>query len=97
MAGIVNRTSTRLGLHRLVVGRVTQVDLQLGLIRNGLGLAIVQHPLAASTSGLAVAELTDPAIHWRVHLTCRAPGPVTLAALALRDHLTPPGRQHATR
>jgi DNA-binding transcriptional LysR family regulator len=56
VAGIVNRTSTRLGMHRQVVNQVTQVDLQLGLVRNGLGVAVVRHRLAVSTPGLAVAR-----------------------------------------
>jgi DNA-binding transcriptional LysR family regulator len=89
VTGIIRRLSTQLGLHRRVVGQVTQLDLQLDLVRNGLGVAIVQGTLARSTHGVAVAELADPSIRWEVSLVSRAPGPVNPAAVALLDHLVP--------
>jgi len=89
VTGIIRRLSTQLGLHRRVVGQVTQLDLQLDLVRNGLGVAIVQGTLARSTTGVAVAELADPSVRWEVSLVSRAPGPVNPAAVALLDHLVP--------
>ena len=89
ITGIVRRVSAQLGLHRRVVGQVTQLDLQLALVRNGLGVAIVQGTLATSTPGVAVAELTDPPVRWEVSLASRAPGPTNPAAVALLDHLVP--------
>ncbi|MDT7593497.1 MAG: hypothetical protein QOH45_3028 [Pseudonocardiales bacterium] len=87
VTGIVRRVSAQLGLNRRMVGQVTQLDLQLALVRNGLGVAIVQGTLAASAHGIAVAELIEPRIHWQVSLTSRSPGPVNPAAVALLDHL----------
>jgi DNA-binding transcriptional LysR family regulator len=87
VTGIVRRVSAQLGLNRRMVGQVTQLDLQLALVRNGLGVAIVQGTLAASAHGIAVAELVEPRIHWQVSLTSRSPGPVNPAAVALLDHL----------
>ena len=90
VTGIIRRLSTQLGLHRRVVGQVTQLDLQLDLVRNGLGVAIVQGTLARCTKGVAVAELADPSIRWEVSLVSRAPGPINPAAVALLNHLVPP-------
>jgi DNA-binding transcriptional LysR family regulator len=90
VTGIVRRVSAQLGLSRRIVGQVTQLDLQLALVSNGLGVAIVQGTLAASAHGVAVAELVEPRVHWQVSLASRAPGPVNPAATALLDHLTPP-------
>ncbi|MDT7607655.1 MAG: hypothetical protein QOG96_2158 [Pseudonocardiales bacterium] len=87
VTGIVRRVSAQLGLYRRMVGQVTQLDLQLALVRNGLGVAIVQGTLAASAHGIAVAELIEPRVHWQVSLTSRSPGPVNPAAVALLDHL----------
>ncbi|MDT7638935.1 MAG: hypothetical protein QOC83_3223 [Pseudonocardiales bacterium] len=87
VTGIVHRVSAQLGLNRRMVGQVTQLDLQLALVRNGLGVAIVQGTLAASAHGIAVAELIEPRVHWQVSLTSRSPGPVNPAAVALLDHL----------
>jgi DNA-binding transcriptional LysR family regulator len=87
VTGIVRRVSAQLGLNRRMVGQVTQLDLQLALVRNGLGVAIVQGTLAASAHGIAVAELIEPRVHWQVSLTSRSPGPVNPAAVALLDHL----------
>ncbi|MDT7566899.1 MAG: hypothetical protein QOG76_5523 [Pseudonocardiales bacterium] len=87
VTGIVRRVSAQLGLNRRMVGQVTQLDLQLALVRNGLGVAIVQGTLAASAHGVAVAELIEPRVHWQVSLTSRSPGPVNPAAVALLDHL----------
>jgi DNA-binding transcriptional LysR family regulator len=88
VTGIVRRVSAQLGLSRRIVGQVTQLDLQLALVRNGLGVAIVQGTLAASAHGVAVAELVEPRVHWQVSLTSRSPGPVNPAAVALLDHLS---------
>jgi DNA-binding transcriptional LysR family regulator len=88
VTGIVRRVSAQLGLSRRIVGQVTQLDLQLALVRNGLGVAIVQGTLAASAHGVAVAELREPRVHWQVSLTSRSPGPVNPAAVALLDHLS---------
>lgn len=86
---IVRRVSGQLGLHRRMVGQVSQLDLQLDLVRNGFGLAIVQGTLAESSTGLAVAELVEPRLHWSVSLASRAPGPSNPAAVALLNHLAP--------
>src|SRR5882757_7860159 len=72
---IIRRVSGQLGLRRRMVGQVSQLDLQLDLVRNGFGLAIVQGSLAESSTGLAVAELVEPRLHWSVSLASRAPGP----------------------
>jgi DNA-binding transcriptional LysR family regulator len=88
VTGIVRRVSAQLGLSRRIVGQVTQLDLQLALVRNGLGVAIVQGTLAASAHGVAVAELVEPRVHWQVSLTSRSPGPVNPAAVALLGHLS---------
>ncbi|MDT7600453.1 MAG: hypothetical protein QOK26_2530 [Pseudonocardiales bacterium] len=88
VTGIVRRVSAQLGLSRRIVGQVTQLDLQLALVRNGLGVAIVQGTLAASAHGIAVAELIEPRVHWQVSLTSRSPGPVNPAAVALLGHLS---------
>jgi DNA-binding transcriptional LysR family regulator len=88
VTGIVRRVSAQLGLSRRIVGQVTQLDLQLALVRNGLGVAIVQGTLAASAHGVAVAELVVPRVHWQVSLTSRSPGPVNPAAVALLGHLS---------
>jgi DNA-binding transcriptional LysR family regulator len=90
VTGIVRRVSAQLGLSRRMVGQVTQLDLQLALVRNGLGVAIVQGTLADSAHGVAVAELVEPRVHWQVSLTSRSPGPVNPAAVALLDHLSGP-------
>jgi DNA-binding transcriptional LysR family regulator len=89
VTAIVRRVWAQLGLRQRVVGQVTQVDLQLALVRHGLGVAVVQGTLAGSTDDVAVADLVDPAIHWEVSLAARAPGPVNPAAVVLRDHLAP--------
>ncbi|HWN34336.1 MAG TPA: LysR family transcriptional regulator [Pseudonocardia sp.] len=89
ITGILRRVSGQLGLNRRMVGQVSQLDLQLALVRNGFGLAIVQGTLAESTRGVAVAELVEPRLHWSVSLASRAPGPVNPAAVALLDHLSP--------
>lgn len=88
VTGIVRRTCTRLGVRQRVVGQVTQVDLQLALVRHGLGVAVVQGTLAATAGGVAVADLGDPDVSWEVLLASRAPAPVNPAALVLREHLT---------
>jgi DNA-binding transcriptional LysR family regulator len=88
VTAIVRRVCTQLGVRQRVVGQVTQVDLQLALVRHGLGVAVVQGTLAGSTDGVAVADLVDPDIRWAVSLAARAPGPVNPAAVVLRDHLT---------
>jgi DNA-binding transcriptional LysR family regulator len=87
VTGIVRRVSAQLGLSRRMVGQVTQLDLQLALVRNGLGVAIVQGTLAASAHGVAVAALVEPRVHWQVSLTSRSPGPANPAAAALLEHL----------
>lgn len=88
VTGLLRRVSAELGLRRRIVGQVTQLGLQLGLVRSGIGVAIVQGTLATTTSGLAVAELTEPASEWQVSLVSRAPRPTNPAAVALRDHLS---------
>jgi len=88
VTAIVRRVYTRLGLRERVVGQVTQVDLQLALVRHGLGVAVVQGTLAAKADGIAVADLREPDVTWDVLLASRAPGPTNPAAIALRDHLT---------
>jgi DNA-binding transcriptional LysR family regulator len=90
VTSILRRVSARIGLRRRIVGQVTQVDLQLALVRSGLGLAIVQETLARSTPGLAIAELIEPSVSWEITLVGRAPGPTNPAAVALLDHLVPP-------
>jgi DNA-binding transcriptional LysR family regulator len=87
---IVRRVSGQLGVNRRMVGQVSQLDLQLALVRNGFGLAIVQSTLAVTSPGIAVAELVEPRLHWSVALASRAPGPVNPAAVALLNHLSPP-------
>jgi DNA-binding transcriptional LysR family regulator len=84
---IVRRVSERLELRRRIVGQVTQIDLQLALVRHGIGVAVVQETLARSTSGLAIVELAEPATSWEVSLVGRAPGPSNPAAVVLLDHL----------
>lgn len=88
VTAIVRRVFTRLGLRQRVVGQVTQVDLQLALVRHGLGVAVVQGTLADRAEGVAVAAIVEPDIDWEVLLASRAPGPANPAAVALRDHLT---------
>lgn len=87
---IVRRVYAELGLRRRTVGQVTQIDLQLALVRSGLGVSIVQETLARSRGGeLGVAALTGPAVEWEVSLVGRAPGPSNPAAAALLRHLVP--------
>jgi DNA-binding transcriptional LysR family regulator len=88
--------SGQLGLHRRMVGQVSQLDLQLALVRNGFGLAIVQGTLAESAPGVAVAELVEPRLRWSVSLASRVPGPANPAAAALLTHLSPPPPVPAT-
>lgn len=100
VTNIVRRTYARLGLRLRAVGQVSQVDLQLALVRHGLGVAVVQGTLAAGTGGtahadgtggtddIAVADLAEPDVTWEVLLASRAPAPANPAALVLRDHLT---------
>jgi DNA-binding transcriptional LysR family regulator len=88
VTAIVRRVFTTLGIRQRVVGQVTQVDLQLALVRHGLGVAVVQGTLAAEADDIAVADLGEPDVNWEVLLACRAPGPANPAALVLRDHLT---------
>jgi DNA-binding transcriptional LysR family regulator len=88
VTAIVRRVFTTLGIRQRVVGQVTQVDLQLALVRHGLGVAVVQGTLAAKADGIAVADLGEPDVNWEVLLASRAPGPANPAALVLRDHLT---------
>jgi DNA-binding transcriptional LysR family regulator len=89
---ILGRVTGRLGLRRRIVGRVTQVEVQLALVRNGIGVAVVQETLARSTSGVAIAELAEPETRWTVTLVGRAPGPANPAAVALLEHLVPSHR-----
>ena len=86
---IVRRVSGRLGIAPRVVGQVTQVDLQLALVRSGIGVAVAQGTLARSSAGFAVIGLDQPTTHWEVSLVSRAPGPANPAAVALREHLLP--------
>jgi DNA-binding transcriptional LysR family regulator len=86
---IVRRVAAQTGVRRRVVGQVTQIDLQLALVRSGLGVSIVQETLARSRAAdLGIVALSEPAARWEVSLVSRAPGPTNPAAAALLEHLT---------
>jgi DNA-binding transcriptional LysR family regulator len=90
---IVRRVFAELGLRRRVVGQVTQIDLQLALVRTGIGVSVVQETMArAHADRLGISALTEPAAAWDVSLVARAPGPSNPAAAALLEHLTGPSR-----
>ena len=89
---IERRVFRQLGLRRRIVGQVSQLDVQLALIRNGLGVSVMQRTLAESAPGVRVVELVEPEVVLEVSLAARAPGPVNPAAVALRDHLAGAGR-----
>lgn len=95
ITAIVRRICTELGVPRRLVGQVSQIGLQLALVRNGIGVAVAQSTLAEATSGVAVAELVEPRLSWEISLVSRTPGPVAPAAVALLDHLAPAGGNFA--
>jgi DNA-binding transcriptional LysR family regulator len=89
VTNIVRRVSAQRGLRRRIIGQVTQLDVQLALVRNGLGIAFVQRTLAETARGVRIADLVDPEVVLAISLATRAPGPVNPAAAALLDHLAP--------
>jgi DNA-binding transcriptional LysR family regulator len=89
LAVIVQRICAELGVARRLVGQVSQIGLQLDLVRSGIGLAIVPRTLAESASGVAVVGLVEPRACWEVSLVSRGTEPVDPAAAALLDHLSP--------
>lgn len=76
------------GLTAEVMCESTQLDFQFGLVRHGLGVAIMTRGRAES-AGLQYATLVAPRSKWVVSLCSRGPEPVNPAAAALLEHLIP--------
>lgn len=69
-------------LERRITLSVTQLDLLISLVRQGLGIAIIPAPIAERTE-LATIRVADQVAHRTLALVTRAPRPSHQAALAL--------------
>jgi DNA-binding transcriptional LysR family regulator len=69
-----------------VMCQASQIDFQFGLVRNGLGVAIVTRSRAAA-SDLPFAMLVRPRVDWGIVLATRTPRTTNPAADALLTQL----------
>lgn len=79
---VVERLCEQAHLERRITLSVTQLDLLISLVRQGLGIAIIPSPVAEGTN-LAVIRIAGPVPHRELALVTRAPRPSHPAALAL--------------
>jgi DNA-binding transcriptional LysR family regulator len=79
---VVERLCAEAGLQRRITLAVTQLDMLVSLVREGLGIAVVPAPVARS-SDLAAIGIAPSAPHRTIALVSRAPAPTNPAARAL--------------
>ncbi|SHL83051.1 LysR family transcriptional regulator [Streptomyces yunnanensis] len=74
------------GLPRSVPFEVADYATAMGLIRHGLGIALMPTTAAARQTGLSAVPVTEPALTWTLSLATRA-GHTSPAAMALAEEI----------